>query len=545
MNFHTAFYSLAFLAHLPMLVSYARIVWAKGHYQFFPLLIAAAAWLAFERLNGTNFQPDDRSKRIALGLWILDGIVLSISALLYSSILAMPALMIGLAAYCVDRFGWAAFRYVVPIWLLLLLIAPPPANLDQSLIQMLQFQASQMASLILDAFGQTHFREGVTLITAQKQFFTEEACSGIRSLFSSLAAIAIYGIVRHYPWWRHTFNFAQTVIWVLAGNALRIALVVYVSDNWSDAIATGTNHEMLGLAVFVFIFALALSTDRAIGVLLEPSSNHESESGRMSETGATPPTSVGLATGANATTAVPFRWAKGLLMLWFGLVLVFSARLTYVRTTNEFSGVRFDNVELTTSQASDLPTELNGWKQVGFERKLRDEHSLLAPESFLWTFQRENRTLIISLDSPYHSFHDLEACYQGIGWQANSIHAYVEDGKVVSGLSTIPIRKPDQSGVVYFSAFTRTGQMIIPPEQLSPAARFQNIFRNINQAFRIGDANANFSDVVPAEFLPISQIQLLCEQPAPLSPTELDELKVLFEAARDRLLQSPRFKNVL
>ena len=35
-----------------------------------------------------------------------------------------------------------------------------------------------------------------------------------------------------------------------------------------SAIASGTNHEMLGLGVFVLIFALALSTDRAINALI-------------------------------------------------------------------------------------------------------------------------------------------------------------------------------------------------------------------------------------------------------------------------------------
>ena len=102
------------------------------------------------------------------------------------------------------------------------------------------------------------------LITEKKQFFAEEACSGVRSLFSSTAAISVLGVYLSYPWWRLIFNLIQTTIWVLVGNALRIATVVYVADSWTDSIASGPAHELLRLGVFLFIFVLALSTDRTL-----------------------------------------------------------------------------------------------------------------------------------------------------------------------------------------------------------------------------------------------------------------------------------------
>ena len=187
MQYKNIFYIIALTVHLPMILRYSNFMMNKGHYSFFPLLVGAVAWLAYRRLQSLN--PE---KKVHAGAWptiwlVLDAFFLIISSLLFRAEFFMPSLMCLAAAYVSDRYGKIGFRAALPPCLLLLLIIPPLYKLDEKLIIWLQFWSSLTASTFLDTFGQIHFREGVVLITEKKQFFAEEACSGIRSLFSSLA----------------------------------------------------------------------------------------------------------------------------------------------------------------------------------------------------------------------------------------------------------------------------------------------------------------------------------------------------------------------
>src|SRR5690606_16557853 len=103
---------------------------------------------------------------------------------------------------------------------------------DERLIVSMQLTASDLSSRFLDGLGVIHFRQGVILQTADTRFLTEEACSGIRSLFSTWAVVAIASIALRHRWWRLGINMIQTVPWVLIGNVLRIVAVVGLSSSY-------------------------------------------------------------------------------------------------------------------------------------------------------------------------------------------------------------------------------------------------------------------------------------------------------------------------
>jgi len=525
MKFHPILYLIALAAHIPMLVGYSSIMWRKGHYQFFPLLIGVVGWLLYDRLNSkTNSPESEQLNQSSLPVVILacNSIVLMACSLLYSSFLIVPSLMLLIATYVLDRYGWAGFKRVLPIWLLLIFVIPLPGNSDLRLINTMQFAASQLASWILDALGQIHFREGVVLVTHTNQFFTEEACSGIRSLFSSLAAISIYGVIRNYSWQRHLFNIAQTFLWVIVGNAIRVAIVVYVSENWTNAIASGTNHEMLGLAVFALIFVLAISTDRAINAF-----QFETDPDDEFQETATPEANV----AASEIKKPSFAGANWIFAGLFVLLLLFSSSLTYAKS-NYFGRMNFDDTQLMTTKEVDLPKQINGWLVSEFEAIVREEGNLLAPNSYVWTLENGSRTVTLSLDSPYSEFHDLTFCYQGLGWAVNTKHDYQTINPEL--LTTLTISKLGQHGVVFFSAHGRDGQLAYPTDRLS---RSTNIKNNIRLGLGLPTTIKSDDDTL----LPVSQVQLMRESLNELSEDELTELKELFFAARDALLKSERF----
>jgi exosortase len=111
---------------------------------------------------------------------------------------------------------------------MLLVIRPVPGSLEQLLTINMQKVASTLAGNILNIMGVLHYKQGVVLKLVGQSFMAEEACSGVRSLFSSITAIVFLGLMNRYHWSRHLFNVMQTIMWVVVLNAFRIAVVVYV-----------------------------------------------------------------------------------------------------------------------------------------------------------------------------------------------------------------------------------------------------------------------------------------------------------------------------
>ncbi len=500
-------------------------MWRLGHYQFFPLLAIVAGWLIYDRVGKLPKRNGATTvSMVGLGL---NTILLFTSVVFYSSTLWIISFLFLLGLFIYQRWDQYGFWKAASALSLFLFIVPLPMRLDIELITRMQFVASQLASWILDSVGQIHFRDGVVLVTEKKQFFTEEACSGVRSLFSSLAAISIFGVSSRYPWWRHLINLSQTIIWVIVGNAIRVAIVVYVADNWTDSIATGTTHEMLGLVMFLFIFGLSLSTDRAIDTWNSSRESLDRNSTTVAEH---------QITTAN-TSQEPHSFIRWAIILSFVLIFVFSARMTYVKHSKVvLDYYYFSRQTLPSAEQSDLPSEINGWKLTEYDHKLREGVRLLAPESFLWTYVKDGKKILISLDSPYPEFHHLYGCYSGLGWKVSFDHRYQEpgSGNNSDNLTFLDMQRRDEHGVVFFTAYDRLGELVLPN---STVPRSRDAIRNIRLAF--GMLNAESDPMISSQALPISQIQLLHTSPSIVGETE--ELRNLFLVARTAIKKSRRF----
>ena len=537
---------VALLAHSPLSIEYGFRMWRTGHYQFFPLLIAAVFYLIFARVR--KIPRVNTLPRLVYPLLGISGALLLASALLFSSTIWMVSFVFWVAVFIYGHWGWLGFKAAAPAWALLIFIVPVPGNLDVALVTKMQFMASQLASWILDAFGQIHFRDGVVLITEKKQFYTDEACSGIRSLFSSLAAISMYGVIRCYPLGRHFFNIGQTIVWVIVGNALRVATVVSVSDNWTNAIASGANHEMLGLIVFITIILLSLSTDRAINAWysnefgLDGFGLYEYAPDEFEADGKSGLTSQVACTGTSPPVARPLQQAPPLLswcVMALFLVAFFASSRLYYKKTVKSELFNFQSTELAAVEADTLPNKINGWTRKGFDYEERNKHSLLAPESYIWKFSKNNKIAIVSLDGPYSEYHHLANCYSGLGWRLTSKDLYSTGEEDLAGAlncTQVKMDKNGEHGLVLFSAQDRTGNLIVPGGSFSVKRRATDLENNLRLILGL-----SIQQPQRTKLLPISQIQLLVRSSSQFSPEIEHEIQDLFSKVRQQLLQSPRF----
>ena len=534
-------FAAAVLGHLPIGYEYYRRMWSVGHYQFFPLLLIAASWMIATRL--VEIRPKSPKTQLSYWLLLTDLILLLSAALMFSPFFWILSVILLVVIYVYDRWGWRGVRYTSPAWLLLFFIVPLPSNLDLKLVNKLQFLSSQLASYILDAFGQVHFREGVILVTEKKQFFTEEACSGIRSLFSSVSAMAIVGVMMRYSWQRHLFNLIQTVLWVVIGNAVRIALVVYLADNVSESFASGTTHELFGLANFVFVFLFALSTDRGVNAWYA-SVPDVTQAALESDEVEEPVIDGVVVPQPNAfehTINRPAVWQWS-LAIGFVVIGLFSTRLIYAKSIVD--SFRFDGSALAASYKTDLPKRIGAWKLVNFEHQERDDTRLLAPESYVWTFIKDdNQRAIVSLDSPYLDFHNLNDCYEGYGWNVDYENRYLDLDNNLSeatNLTELKMEKSGEHGVVMFTAFDRDGILVRPTFDLNyDPTRAMEIMRHVRMAF--GLLNQKNDPKFSKQTLPITQVQLLHVSNREILDTA--DLQQLFIEVRAHLHASSRFQN--
>ena len=522
--------TVALLAHLPMGVEYSLRMWRTGHYQFFPFLFAVVGWLFYERVSG--LKSNCHRPMVSYFLLGLNVLLLVAAVLFYSSTIWMLSFLLLLIVLIHDRFGLKGCLVSAPAWLLLLFVFPLPGGIDLVLINKLQFLASQLASWVLDSARLLHFREGVVLITEKKQFFAEEACSGVRSLFSSIAAISVFGVYVRYPWWRLVFNLVQTTFWVIVGNALRIAAVVYISDNWTDSIATGPAHELLGFGSFLLIFALSMSTDQALNLFSTTTSEAIGDL-PVSPLDQLPPEESQTNTKRSGQLGIA-------IAIVFIAVTLFSGRLTYAKLSKDHLRQQtFSGNQLTVLEIDDLPAEINGWRRVGFEHKVRNEHSLLAPESFLWTYEKAATEVTISLDSPYYRFHNLNTCYDGLGWVTSCTHDYGTERELPGDRSMLTMQKKNLRGIVLFTAFDRRGNLVLPDESFFVGGRWRSVIENIHLA--LGTTASAKESRLSDGSLPISQIQLFANSED--ADQQVDDLENLFVLTREKLLKSPRFAN--
>jgi hypothetical protein len=166
--------AVVLLAHLPLLVAHGQRLWAAPQYQFFPLLFVAAGLLAWRDW------PRDAALAPGSALpFVAAWGVLAASIVLFFAWGAMLAVLLTLAAGCVARGGWPLLRRVAPAGLMLALLLPLPARLEQPLLRQMQALATRAAGPALDALHVPHLASGTVIAGPQKTFFIQEACSGI------------------------------------------------------------------------------------------------------------------------------------------------------------------------------------------------------------------------------------------------------------------------------------------------------------------------------------------------------------------------------
>jgi exosortase/archaeosortase family protein len=371
----------------------------------------------------------------------------------------------------------------------------------------------------------------------------DKACSGINSLFSTLAVTLFYLLWTRAHWVRGVLLVLAAVFWVVVANIVRVSSIVLIDsklgidlskDGWDPSKGMYYQHTILGFVLFGLILALVYSSNQFLRFLGTTVRWGTDESTAGADLPAEPV----------AGAAMPrVGWASLLpVVVGYGVLFLFQLgefRLGAVIT--ESSLVRSFN----EWKAEDLPEQIGPWQRLPDSTyEARDGDNPFGAHSRTWQYQTKGGlAAVVSFDYPFPEWHDLTLCYKAIGWGLTDETTFDQPVKVVDrgavkegvlGCVQFELAKQfERRGYGWFTEFDQTGRPVpISKPDLSRSyvsIRWDNRFTAMRDRWLslIGKAKA------PQNYMDVLQVQVLVEHSGPLPAPEKDEAKKFFVQAAD------------
>ena len=538
------------LLHAVFLGGLGFWLWSRQHYQFFPLVLVASSVLAWFRLQAAEWNASPKvSLRIA-GLGFVATLCFVVAGVFESNWFGAIAAIFSCWAL-IWLYGGAniADRLRGPVFLLFLGI-PLPLNFDLKLIIRLQKIASLQASRFLDLYYVRHSISGVAISTEDRSFMVEEACSGIHSLFSCLCVIVFLSVVQRYGLIRILMNVAQSVLWVVVANALRVFLVVYAHSVWTIALDSGWRHEALGFLTYAIALLMAISTDRLMQFIVPLAGSETMKKDNIYETSKSPLAQLltfvddkrvwlnKFLDRPRLSESMSLRVIVGVLVLLF---VPFSA-VSYGRVASRWfaapvvatvdAPVSLGDMATLLAKTGTMPAVVDDWALMNSERVDRSPDDPLGMTSLIHTFRGHGLEVSFSVDGYYSGWHDLAYCYTALDWklkdQANSrdeatnyfstsLSLYADDG---------------QHLLNYFSCFD---SQLVPVRPGDPSIGTIKTFENLLERMGLKQGN---TEKDPPIVVPVFQLHLMCVSPQELLDHEKESVRLLFDRLSQHTLTS-------
>lgn len=496
------------LGYAPLLAIFFVNLWGRPHYQFFPLALLGAFFLAWTRLKEVPRPLVEGPRVVSTLLLVVSFLLLCAATFFWSPWLASIAAFTGLVALLWSRGGKALLVAMVPALVLFLTIVPPPLSADTRLIQHMRVLAVTWSSELLDILGVTHALSGNVIELPRQQLLVDEACSGINSVLITLAACLFYSLWRRRSIIHTLVCLANVLAFVLLGNLIRITLGGWLKFRFGVDILSGTPHEVIGLVLFVSYIAMILSTDQLLVFLTAPSRP--------------PPEPAPGAAAAAEEPKPPVRRMPGtwLRAAGFCFVLVGAVDLglgwTHYQHSKGQTGVPKSALRAGATFA--MPEEIGKWKRLNTEVPPLQKVETRGVYSQVWHYRRGDTLASLALDYPFQGYHDVTLCYTLRGWDLLEQRSRV--GRSTNASPPFAEARMQNHvglhGALWFSVVDERGRWL-PGPRLNPTFR-----ESLLQRFNLASLNNAVT----------YQVQVLSTGFNALRPAEREQVQQFFEEGR-------------
>lgn len=461
--------------HVPFFVLHLINLWRyRPHYEFAPIVLVAFVWLVWKRRPSETVHT--KCSRLAAWFLLLLGLAcLAASVVLFSPWVGAVAAVFSAGGLMLLLAGRDAFARLLPVWLLLWLVIPPPFRLDDQLIRLLQGLTARFSGRLLEMVGVRHLLAGNVFRLPDRELFVAEACSGINSQLVLIAMSVLLVILLRRAWLHAILLIAASVFWSVVVNTTRVTLIVLAAVRWDIDLSDGWQHEVLGHALALIGVFLLLGTDQLLSGLLAsvldyrraqargeyeraPLANDplsrlwNAVIARVSMEPPEPTQEVGTAAppgmaGRRSLLAVAPFGCLGVLQL----VLLLSPNTPEIRAEGLAAAFQEDW----------LPQQIASWERIEYNTDDRDRSSDEGQYSRRWVYRYEDHVASVSVDFPFLGWHDTTRCYKSRGWteEKRTVRRVKHGGAFVQ----VDLSKSNgEVGYLLFSLFDGAGQAVEP-----------------------------------------------------------------------------------
>lgn len=254
------------IAYVPTYVRLANGPWQTEQEGHGPLIMLAAAWLAWQQ-RGKLAQIVQKPAPIA-GWIILIGSLLLMAVTRSQDILMIEtATQIPVLLGCLLLVGgWPLARVFAFPLAFLIFSVPPPGWIMDAFTVPLKAWVSDVVTNLLYALGYPIAQNGVMIMIGSYELMVKDACSGMNSIFA-LSAIGVFYVHEFVKnsWIRKTLLILSIIPITVMANLFRVLALVLGSYYLGVDNVEGLFHDATGIALFVFALVLFFVLD---GVLI-------------------------------------------------------------------------------------------------------------------------------------------------------------------------------------------------------------------------------------------------------------------------------------
>lgn len=507
------------VAHLPFGLKYVRWLWAFDHYHFVPIVAVGCGWLFWQRALWQPLKKKSLSLRVSV--YSLIGLSLLILLLATAGVpwLGWLALVLAIGAALLAYTDKDTGHTLWHIWVPVLLTLRLPLGRDIALIAWLQTTTSALSSSVLDAFGVMHHMAGNVLQLPGREFFVEEACSGVQSVFTLLFLSAFYSAMERRSLIRTIALMASAFFWAGFMNVARVTSIALAHEWYDIDLSSGWTHELIGYCALVAAFLLLVSTDRLLHFLFSPIVDQAGASEYVNRfvRGWNWLVGLGYATESDdvrksrrkkkpARLFTPIPTAIAILFVCVG-----GAQAAMMFAKSDSKAVQVVQTHLVDENHVNFAE--GTWSSAEFTQQERAMNSQWGRFSDTWQLSSPTGACTVDLAYPFSEWHDLTICYRGAGWEVINKEVVRDESGWPSVCFEI-INPSKEYGFVAYSQFDSDGKGLGPATE-EIGAGLADRLQQISRAFSSQAAKRGILQ---------AQIQMLFDQP--VSP---EQRRILIE----------------
>jgi exosortase len=253
------------VTYLPTYLTLADGAWRTEQEGHGPLIMLAAAWLAWQQRNRLG-SVELRPAPVAGWMVLLPTLLLMAVSRSQDIPMIEVATQIPVLLGCLLLIGgWSLARiFAFPLAFLVFSVPPPDWLLAQFTVP-LKSWISDIVSNFLYGLGYPVAQNGVMIMIGSYELMVKDACSGMNSIFA-LSAIGIFYVhefVQHSPIRKLILVLSIVPITILA-NFFRVLVLVLGAYYLGIDRIEGLFHDVTGIALFVFALLLFFFLDSAL-----------------------------------------------------------------------------------------------------------------------------------------------------------------------------------------------------------------------------------------------------------------------------------------